>query len=151
MFESFKKVLNNIKTLDEGELLDKVYKDPPILDFIETANTQDQLFKGIDATGTTLESIGGRYSPITIFIKQRKGQPTNRVTLKDEGAFYRSVKAKGIGGGEAEITANFNKATGNLQARWGKNLLGLTKQKTDELTRKIIPVLQTEVRKQINT
>ena len=48
---------------------------------------QDQLFTtGEDGDGVSL----GNYSPITIKIKKRKGQPTDRITLKDTGAFYDS-------------------------------------------------------------
>lgn len=49
-------------------------------------NTESQLYeRGITADGESL----GEYSPLTIEIKRQKGQPTDRVTLKDEGDFHR--------------------------------------------------------------
>lgn len=53
-------------------------------------NTESQLYeRGIDADGKSL----GEYSPVTIEIKKVKGQPTDRVTLKDEGDFHRGFFA----------------------------------------------------------
>lgn len=46
-----------------------------------------QLFDGKDSDG---KEITPGYSPFTIMIKKQKGQPTDRVTLKDEGDFYNS-------------------------------------------------------------
>ena len=40
-------------------------------------------------TGVTIRSYQP-YSPVTISIKQKKGQPTNRVTLRDTEAFHKS-------------------------------------------------------------
>lgn len=97
MFEPLYKLIAKIKALDEEKILDKVYKEPKVLHFVETSNKNEQLYQGIDAKGVRLDSKGGSYSPFTILLKQRKGQPTNRVTLKDTGAFYRSIKAVGVG------------------------------------------------------
>jgi hypothetical protein len=53
-------------------------------------NTEEQLFKeGENALGVTIRSYQP-YSPVTISIKQKKGQPTNRVTLRDTEAFHKS-------------------------------------------------------------
>ena len=43
-------------------------------------NIEEQLQRGIDATG---QPITPGYRPLTISIKRQKGQPTNRVTLRD--------------------------------------------------------------------
>ena len=67
-------------------------------DFIIQLN-QDRLYdKGTDieerpiATNRAIEESDGRnaYAQKTIFIKERKGQPTDRVTLFDDGEFYDS-------------------------------------------------------------
>lgn len=51
--------------------------------------TEDQLFgRGEDGRGISL----GSYKPGTIRYKKRKNQPTDRVTLKDKGNFYKSLK-----------------------------------------------------------
>ncbi len=58
---------------------------------IEDAITEDQLFeKGIDGLGNRLFP----YSPVTVGIKRLKGQPSDRTTLRDTGAFHKSIKVK---------------------------------------------------------
>lgn len=46
---------------------------------------KEQLFAGKDGSG---EAITPFYRPATIAIKRKKGQPTDRVTLRDKGDFY---------------------------------------------------------------
>lgn len=147
--DKLEKILNFVTTLDNAKLLDENYNDPTITNFIEKSNTQDQLFQGVDATGVDLKSIGGDYTPFTKAYKKRKGQPTNRVTLKDSGNFYRSIQAKSIGNGDVEITGNTIKQGVDLQSRWGVNLIGLTKIKTNELGIKIKDNIIKKVRKGI--
>lgn len=51
-------------------------------------NTKSQLYEqGIDNRGVEIASYQ-EYAPFTIKVKQEKNQPTDRVTLKDEGDFY---------------------------------------------------------------
>lgn len=53
--------------------------------------TQEQLFKeGINGKGIKIMNYQP-YRPSTIKAKIRKGQPTNRVTLRDTGKFYKSM------------------------------------------------------------
>lgn len=53
--------------------------------------TQEQLFKeGINGKGIKIMDYQP-YRPSTIKAKIRKGQPTNRVTLRDTGKFYKSM------------------------------------------------------------
>lgn len=53
--------------------------------------TQEQLFKeGINGKGIKIMDYQP-YRPSTIKAKIRKGQPTNRVTLRDTGEFYKSM------------------------------------------------------------
>lgn len=55
-------------------------------------NTESQLFeRGIGADGKKLTPS---YTPFTKQIKKAKGQPTNRVTLRDEGDFHDSFFVK---------------------------------------------------------
>jgi hypothetical protein len=49
---------------------------------------QDQLYSGKLSTGGW---IFPQYSPSTKVRKRKKGQPTDRVTLKDTGAFYKGI------------------------------------------------------------
>lgn len=80
--------------------------------------------KGEDSTGKKLADIGGDYSPLTKDIKQSKGQPIDRVTLRDTGEFYMSFTATPFKGGFT-IDANPIKDETNLFNEWGGNVLGL--------------------------
>ena len=74
--------------------------------------------------GVKLEDIGGEYSPFTVERKLEKGQPIDRITLKDTGGFYRSwdVKAESIGW---VFTVDPLKDDTNLFDEWGKDIVGL--------------------------
>ena len=50
---------------------------------------RDQLDMGLDGY---YNKIQPPYAPRTIYNKTRKGQPTDRVTLKDTGEFYNSLR-----------------------------------------------------------
>jgi len=54
-----------------------------------TLIVEDQMFReGVDGEGNKIRPA---YTASTVRIKRGKGQPTNRVTLRDEGDFHRSV------------------------------------------------------------
>ena len=85
-------------------------------------NAEDQLFqKGITRTGVEIASFAP-YAPLTIKIKKLKGQPTSRVTLRDEGdfhmSFYIEYQADGF-----QIKADDWK-TEDLMLRYGDEILG---------------------------
>jgi len=46
------------------------------------------MYSGLRATGS---EIRPPYAPLTIFLKKQKGQPVDRVTLKDTGDFYNAM------------------------------------------------------------
>lgn len=53
-------------------------------------NAEEQLYEqGINRLGVDIMDYAP-YSPVTIEIKKALGQPTNRVTLRDEGDFESS-------------------------------------------------------------
>ena len=54
-----------------------------------TLNEKEIVSMNTNALGVTIRSYQP-YSPVTISIKQKKGQPTNRVTLRDTEAFHKS-------------------------------------------------------------
>lgn len=87
-------------------------------------NAEDQLFqKGITRKEVEIASFAP-YAPLTIEIKKLKGQPTSRVTLRDEGDFHRSFYIEYITGG-FQIKADDWK-TRDLMLRYGEEILGLT-------------------------
>lgn len=99
--------------------------EPEILDW----NTEEQLFnQGQDATG---QPIQPPYRPFTIMVKRQKGQPTDRVTLRDTGAFHRSFRVDWQPD-EFRINATDGK-TGKLTQAYGPEIFGLDDAGQQEL------------------
>jgi hypothetical protein len=99
---------------------------------ITNMNTAEQLYeKGETRDGVKIADFAP-YAPLTVQIKQAKGQPTNRVTLLDEGDFHKSVyiifREDGF-----EIVADDWK-TEDLLRQYGKEIFGLSDENLDELT-----------------
>mgnify|MGYP000929199462 FL=1 len=87
-------------------------------------NAEEQLFEqGINRLGVEIMDYEP-YSPFTIEIKEQKGQPTNRVTLRDEGDFESSFYLE-VGDKQFEIKASDFK-TEDLIKKYGRQILGLT-------------------------
>ncbi|WP_428668104.1 hypothetical protein [Runella sp.] len=93
---------------------------------IEDLNIE-QLNAGQDATG---HAITPPYVPFTIIHKQAKNQPTDRVTLKDEGSFHKSIFVK-THQNAFEMDATDPK-TAALVGKYGEEILGLTDKNIDE-------------------
>lgn len=115
--------------------------DYDLQDYIIYLNTEEQLYKGKDATNKDLEDIGGGYSAFTIAYKQAFGQPTDRVTLKDTGAFYKSFEVE-VETDKLIIDAYYLKEGEDLRERWGENLAGLTSESKAKLIEKLLPKLR---------
>lgn len=95
-------------------------------DEIVSMNADIQLFeRGKTATGVSIDTYAP-YSPVTISIKKSKGQPTDRVTLRDTGAFEASFFIA-FGTDSFEIKATDAK-TESLVRRYGKDILGLSNE-----------------------
>lgn len=91
---------------------------------------QDQLYDlGQDSKGNKLWSFSPSmpYSPYTIKIKQAKGQPTDRLTLRDTGAFYKSFTVE-VEGTSIVLDADGQKQDTNLFSQYGIDILGLNDQ-----------------------
>lgn len=147
--EALSRLANNVKKLDVDRLLFSILKNKKLQSEIIRLNTQEQLFKkGIDSEGRRLDEIGGGYSDLTIEIKKSKGQPTDRVTLKDTGAFYDSWNIV-VKMGEVVIDADPIKDDTNLFDEWGEDIVGLTENSLQVLTDLIRPKLITAVNEAI--
>lgn len=108
-------------------------------------NTDAQLFdKGIDSDG---QSIQPGYRGLTISIKGLKGQPTNRVTLRDTGDFHRSFDIEYFKDSFA-IFATDSK-TKKLERKYGKAITGLTAESIKELREIMNDDLFESIKKQI--
>lgn len=101
--------------------------------------TQDQLYyRGINGDEVEIMSYKP-YAPSTIKRKKKKGQPTNRVTLKDTGKWYKSLKLiYDVDGFYIVSTDDKHKY---LKERYGEKILKLTREHLNEVIRSFRPEL----------
>lgn len=88
---------------------------------------QEQMYEGLDANGQPIQPA---YTPFTIAIKKTKGQPTDRVTLKDTGSFYRKQFAR-FHADHAVIDSK-DKKTAELKQKYGEDIFGLNDSRREE-------------------
>lgn len=139
-------LVNNAKELTYQSTLFFVFSQEDIQLFAVELNTGDpnisdrgQLFlHGVDANGIELSQIGGDYSPITKDLKQFQGLPFDRVTLYDEGDFYRSWNFVNTSGGFI-LEADTIKEGEDLRNRWGKGIIGLNDESIQKLIIEVVP------------
>lgn len=99
--------------------------------YIVDMNAEEQLYEqGINRLGVKISDYKP-YAALTIEIKRIKGQPTNRVTLRDEGNFHSSFYVD-AGDNQFEIKAADEK-TSDLIRKYGRQILGLTDDNIKEL------------------
>ena len=121
MFEEIRKLQTNMSKITAASVLNILINRNKFQDLIIRLNTEDQLFdKGVDSEGKSL----GIYAEFTIKQKQKKGQPTAHVTLKDTGDFYGTwtVTTKD---GDIFIEADGDKDDKNLMDIYGEKIVGL--------------------------
>lgn len=89
-FDTLIKKLDNVSTNDLGKF---VFTQSNIQKWI-IETIQKRLYNlGESGDGTSLKTdMGNPYAFTTTEIKKKDGQPTDRVTLKDSGEFYKSFK-----------------------------------------------------------
>lgn len=140
------RVMKVNEDLTSGKMIQKIIQEneAAIIDM----NAQEQLFEsGENSLGVSIASYAP-YSPITIEIKRLKGQPTNRVTLRDEGDFESSFYLV-ISDKQFEIKASDWK-TEELVEKYGSSILGLTKENIASLTWDYIyPELMDTIKKEL--
>lgn len=141
-----KRVVKFNDELTSGRLVQKIIWDNEA--YIIDMNAEEQLFEqGVNRLGVSIMDYAP-YSPVTIAIKEAKGQPTNRVTLRDKGDFQSSFYLE-VGDKQFEIKASDFK-TEDLIKKYGRQILGLTDENISILIWKyIFPDLMAETKKQI--
>lgn len=141
-----KRVADFNEALTSGRLMQDIIWDNDA--YIIDMNAEEQLFeRGINRLGVEIMDYAP-YSPVTIEIKEAKGQPTNRVTLRDEGDFESSFFLE-VGDKQFEIKASDFK-TEDLIKKYGRQILGLTDENIAILIwQYIYPDLMDEAKKQI--
>lgn len=124
---------NRVITFNEG-LVSGMYIQRIIMDneaYIVDLNAQDQLYEeGINRLGVSIMDYAP-YRPLTIAIKEQKGQPTNRVTLRDTGDFESSFYLE-VSNKQFEVKASDWK-TEALIKKYGRQILGLTDENISSL------------------
>ena len=148
--ERLKKVLRNTKRIKINRILNKILLDKVIQQRIISLNIFNQLFdEGINSVGVKLDVIGGEYSPYTIEAKKGKGQPVDRITLRDTGAFYESFYIT-LGSTYFDINANpIKDGVDILKDRWGEDVLGLTSEIIELLGNILKPLIIEELKNEI--
>lgn len=108
--------------------------------YIVKMNADEQLYEqGKNALGVDISSYMP-YTQVTIAIKHQKGQPVNRVTLRDTGAFEKSFFIH-CDNKQIIIFAR-DKKTQKLVKKYGDTIFGLTSENKMELIwKKIYPYI----------
>jgi hypothetical protein len=134
----------------------ELFQSREFKDFVLNLNKNNQLYdSGVDANGNRLISefarFGRVYADRTIIEKEATNQPTDRVTLKDSGDFYRSFDLELTSNNDFLITADTTKSDNDLIDVWGEDILGLTKENIDLVIEKareiIIPIIRQQLLK----
>jgi hypothetical protein len=142
-FIPLRKLFNFFLELDVDELAFFVSNQNEFKDLVIELNTQKQLFdKGQDSTGKSL----GEYRPFTVREKRRKGQPTDRVTLKDTGDFYESFNVQPFFGGFI-IDADAEKDDKDLRDVYGEDIIGLNDENLQIIIDYYLDAFKEEIRK----
>ena len=141
-----KRVADFNEALTSGRIIQNIIWDNEA--YIVDLNAEEQLFEqGINRLGVEISDYAP-YSPVTIAIKEAKGQPTNRVTLRDEGDFESSFYLE-VGDKQFEIKASDFK-TEDLIKKYGRQILGLTNENIAKLIwQYVYPDLLTKAKKTI--
>lgn len=100
-------------------------------DVIVELITEEQLFEqGIRGDEVFIEDFAP-YSPYTVAIKTLKGQPTDRVTLRDTEDFHKSFFIK-VGSDHFEVKASDWK-TEKLRKEYGVEIMEFTNENLNEV------------------
>lgn len=138
--EKIKRLVDNLSYIQRNfdMYVEEVIRDNEQI--IINLNRQDQLYnKGITSTSKDISSYRP-YKSLTIKIKQEKGQPTDRVTLRDRGDFYEGFYVRYFEGGF--LINSTDDKTQELKDKYGQDIFGLTNENISNLLHtEIIPIL----------
>ena len=120
--------------LQNGTYVSSIVKDNE--DTIVNWNTESQLYdQGVNRYGVSISSYQP-YAQSTIKYKQKRGQPYDRVTLRDEGDFHKSFLVE-TSSDSFTIKATDFKAQW-LDKRYTPYIYGLTDAHAETLAQEII-------------
>lgn len=99
-------------------------------------NTERQLYEqGINRLGVKLSDFAP-YSETTVMLKRIKGDPYDRVTLRDEGDFHGEWKVEADDNGFKLTSSDWKEEL--LGKHYGKEIYGLTEENAQEFTTEYI-------------
>jgi hypothetical protein len=105
---------------------------------------REQLFQGLSQND---EPIVPPYSGSTVSRKKKKGQPYDRVTLRDTGSYYSGISIEVTG--DKIIIGSSDEKDADLSKRYGRNLLGLGPGKMTEYVPVLLPIFISEIKNQM--
>lgn len=134
--------LRKFKEILPQELKEEIMENKAV---IVKMITEKQLYeRGVNGRDEFIASYAP-YAPRTIQIKQKKGQPTDRVTLKDTGEFYNSFDVVFDESG-FYVTSTDEKAK-YLAEKYGRTIFRLTDENLTTLLQEYIrPILTIKLR-----
>lgn len=104
-----------------------------------------QLFQGIGADDL---KIIPSYSAKTKAIKIKKGQPIDRVTLRDTGAFYQGIRIDVVG--EVIRTDSIDEKSQDLQGRYGGEIFGMGTRYRERYVKILKPEFIKQIKSKLN-
>lgn len=128
--EVLQELLRKLKSIPTVEFMQEIVQENK--DYIEDKNTE-QLDAGFSSDGS---NIFPGYTPFTKAIKAAKGQPYDRVTLKDEGDFYTGINVQAEANGF--ILKGRDWKTPKLKLKYGELILGLTESSKEDFKEEIV-------------
>jgi len=128
-------LINNLETLPkviQKEVDEIVLSDSAVLN-------REQLEKGKRADDKDVQFPDGRttYSKGYKKLKQRLGKQNKHIDLKLTGDFHKSIETKKRRKGTYENVSGDTLYTGKLRPTFGSEILGLNKEATEKLNKKI--------------
>jgi hypothetical protein len=122
MGQTIFELYDRVKAFDVEEEIKKLVKEsePEIIEM-----NQEQMFAGFRSDDS---SISPEYTSYTKKLKAKRNQPTDRVTLKDTGSFYKLMKLDGM-----KVISTDEKFD-SLKSKYGDSIMGLDKTDISKLT-----------------
>ncbi len=109
-----------------------------ISQLVSDVQMYEQGVRGLDG-----EDITPPYTFVTVKIKTAKGQPTDRVTLRDTGDFHKSFHVR-VEGDAFEVDATDPK-TEKLKDKYGEGIMALTDEHLDDVVSRLLrPAVQNQ-------
>jgi hypothetical protein len=152
MFQKLERFANRLD-IDMDYITKTVISNNQVRKFIKDANRLQLWRHGVDRDGKAIRTYRSVrpavYARATIRIKRSLGQPHNRVTLRQTGAFYRSFRVK-VYSNQWAVDARFQKRRGSISDNLDTSaVLGLTRENTAKLVGHMRPLLFNKLRRRV--